>query len=112
VNVTTISLLTTEWPDNWIGMQGSVLEGAVQWLDRDANRVNPYSIVRWPHYSHPSSSLAKQPFLSHSLRRFCQIVSGFHSLGLTTVIFIQSKFISPASNPQPEGPGLCIYVPQ
>jgi hypothetical protein len=36
----------------------------------------------------------------------------FTSLDFTTIIFSHSKVISLASNPQPEGPGLYIYVPQ
>jgi hypothetical protein len=32
------------------------------------------------------------------------------SLDFMTIIFLQSKVISLASNPQPEGPGSCIYV--
>jgi hypothetical protein len=35
----------------------------------------------------------------------------FTCLKFTTVIFLQSKVVSLASNPQPAVPGLCIYVP-
>jgi hypothetical protein len=47
------------------------------------------------------------------LRRFCQSYrsSGFHFFGFRNNIFFQSKVVSPASNPQLGGPGLCIYVP-
>jgi hypothetical protein len=63
--------------------------------------------------------LAKRPFLSHSLRKFCQIclfreldhlVST--SFDFATVIFLQCEVVSLASNTQSGGPGLCIYVPQ
>jgi hypothetical protein len=63
-------------------------------------------------------SLGKLPFLT--LRTFCQAyllrleldnpVST--SLDFETLIFLQSKFVSPASNPQTRGPGPRIYVPQ
>jgi hypothetical protein len=48
------------------------------------------------------------------LREFCQITSGFHFFGFRNgnSFFLQSKVVSPASNPQPGGPGPCIYVPQ
>jgi hypothetical protein len=36
----------------------------------------------------------------------------FTSLDFATIIFLQSKLVSPASNPQPGGPDLSIYVPQ
>jgi hypothetical protein len=47
------------------------------------------------------------------LRRFCQICrpSSFHFLDFA-IFFLQSKAVSLAFNPQPGGPGLCIYVPQ
>jgi hypothetical protein len=32
-------------------------------------------------------------------------------LVFAAIIILQSKFVSLASNPQPGGPGLCIYVP-
>jgi hypothetical protein len=35
----------------------------------------------------------------------------FTCLDFATVISLQSKVASLASNPQPEGPGLCIYAP-
>jgi hypothetical protein len=35
----------------------------------------------------------------------------FTSLYFATIIILQSKVVNPASNPQPGGPGLCIYVP-
>jgi hypothetical protein len=49
------------------------------------------------------------------LRWFCQICLEsdhplFTSLSFETIIFLQSKVVSLASNPQPGGPGLCIYV--
>jgi hypothetical protein len=34
------------------------------------------------------------------------------SLDLATIYFFQSKVVSFATNPQPGGPGLYIYVPQ
>jgi hypothetical protein len=53
------------------------------------------------------------------LIRFCQLCSflgitssGIHLFGFRNNIFLQSKVVSIASNPQPEGPGLCIYGPQ
>jgi hypothetical protein len=36
----------------------------------------------------------------------------FTSLDCATDFFLQSKVVSFASNPQAEGPGLCIYVLQ
>jgi hypothetical protein len=35
----------------------------------------------------------------------------FTSLDFVTIFFLQSKVVSLASNPQPGGPGLCIYAP-
>jgi hypothetical protein len=54
------------------------------------------------------------------LRRFCCISlirdefyhPVFTSLNFTTIIFSKNKIVSLASNPQPGGLGLCIYVPQ
>jgi hypothetical protein len=57
------------------------------------------------------------------LRRFCQVCllpamcrksdhPVFTCLDFVTIFFLQSKVVSLASNPQPGGPGLCIYVPQ
>jgi hypothetical protein len=50
------------------------------------------------------------------LRRLCQTYRDLDHLVFTedfsTVIFLQSKVVILASNPQPGGPGLCIYVPQ
>jgi hypothetical protein len=50
------------------------------------------------------------------LRNFCQICLEldhpvFTSLDLATAMFLQTKVVSLASNLQPGGPGLCIYVP-
>jgi hypothetical protein len=63
-----------------------------------------------------SPSLAIQPFLSHSIpyKILPDLLDHpvFTSLDFATVIFLQSKVVSLASNPQPGGPGLCIYVPQ
>jgi hypothetical protein len=61
----------------------------------------------------PSSSLAKQPFLSHTfLRRSFQICHPvFTSLDFATIILLQSKFVSLASTPHSGGLGLDIYVP-
>jgi hypothetical protein len=36
----------------------------------------------------------------------------FTSLDFAPIIALRSKVVSLASNPQPGGPGLCIYVPQ
>jgi hypothetical protein len=46
------------------------------------------------------------------LKRFCQILSGFHFFGYRSIFFLWSKVVSFTSNPQPGGPGLCICVPQ
>jgi uncharacterized membrane protein len=46
------------------------------------------------------------------LRRFRQSSSGFHVFGFRNNNFLQSKVVSLASNPEPGGPGSCIYVPQ
>jgi hypothetical protein len=35
----------------------------------------------------------------------------FISLDFTRIISLQSKFFSLVTNPQPGGPGLCIYEP-
>jgi hypothetical protein len=54
-------------------------------------------------------------------RRFCQIYlflavrreldhPVFTSLDFETVIFLQTKVVGLAYNPQPGGPGVCIYV--
>jgi hypothetical protein len=70
-----------------------------------------------PHHHHWKDS----PFWTKVfLRRFCQIClflleldhPVFTSLDFDTVILLQSKIVSLASNPQTRGPGLCIYVPQ
>jgi hypothetical protein len=45
------------------------------------------------------------------LRRFSQTASGFRFLDLAIIMFLLSKVVSLASNLQPGGPGLCIYVP-
>jgi hypothetical protein len=39
-------------------------------------------------------------------------LSGFPVFGFHTQLSLQSKVISLAFNPQPGGPGLCIYVPK
>jgi hypothetical protein len=36
----------------------------------------------------------------------------FTSLDFATIILLQSKVVILASNPQPGGPGPCIYVPE
>jgi hypothetical protein len=36
----------------------------------------------------------------------------FTSLDFTTIIILQNQVVNLAFNPQPGGPGLCIYVPQ
>jgi hypothetical protein len=56
-----------------------------------------------------SSSLAERPFLSHSLAS----PSGFHYFGFRNDFFFWKRKVDRfASNPQPVGPGLCIYDPQ
>jgi hypothetical protein len=37
---------------------------------------------------------------------------GLPSWGFVTITFLQSWIVSPAPNPQPEGPGLRIYDPR
>jgi hypothetical protein len=63
--------------------------------------------------SSPSSSTAKQPFLSHSLpQKFVRFDLVFTSLDFVTIIFFyraRSSALRP--NSQRGGPGLCIYVP-
>jgi hypothetical protein len=55
---------------------------------------------------------AKRPFLSHGLGRICEIASGFYVLGFRdSNFFLQSWVVTLAFNPQPGGPGPCIYVP-
>jgi hypothetical protein len=59
-----------------------------------------------------SSSLAKLPFLSHSLsQKIAPYCIWFSLLSTSWQIFLQSKVVSLASNPQPGGLGPCIYVP-
>jgi hypothetical protein len=68
--------------------------------------------------SNVSSTLAKQPFLSHSLPH--KILpdlswmrpSDSHFFGFrnNSFFFLRSKVVSFASNRKPGGPGLCIYV--
>jgi hypothetical protein len=36
----------------------------------------------------------------------------FTSLDFGTIILLQNKIVSLASNPHPGGPGLCVYVSQ
>jgi hypothetical protein len=52
-------------------------------------------------------------------RRFARLVyswtvdlPGLISLGFKTIIFLQSKVVNLASNPQPGGPGPYIYILQ
>jgi hypothetical protein len=46
-------------------------------------------------------------------RRFCQICHPvFTSQDFATIMCLQSKIVSLASNPQPGEPDLCIYVLQ
>jgi hypothetical protein len=54
------------------------------------------------------------PFLSHGLPQkiLPDCIRFFTSLDFAAVILLQIKVVSPASNPQPGGPRLCIYVPQ
>jgi hypothetical protein len=68
-----------------------------------------WDIMPYHHHNHWQNS----PFWAIAFRtRFCQIASGFHFFGFPKNIFLQSKVVSLASNPQPGAPGLCIYVPQ
>jgi hypothetical protein len=32
--------------------------------------------------------------------------------GFSTIFFLRGRVVSPAPNPHPGGPGLCIYIPQ
>jgi hypothetical protein len=48
-----------------------------------------------------------QPSLEESAR----LHAVFTSLDYETIFFLQSKVVSLASNPQPGGPGLCVYAP-
>jgi len=32
--------------------------------------------------------------------------------GFSKFSFLQGRVVSPTPNPHPEGPGLCIYIPQ
>jgi hypothetical protein len=66
-----------------------------------------------------SPALAKQSSFSHS---FPQKIlphlswiwpSGFHFSGFrNNIIFLPSRVVSLESNPQPGGPGSCVYTPQ
>jgi hypothetical protein len=69
------------------------------------------NIVMNLHYHH--QHWHNSPFWAIAfLRRFCQIASGFHFFGFRNDnICLQSKVVTLASNPQPGGPGPCIYVP-
>jgi hypothetical protein len=46
-----------------------------------------------------------QPYETASLRRFCQIASGFHLFGFRTSNCFTEKVVSLASHSQPGGPG-------
>jgi hypothetical protein len=68
-------------------------------------------------YLSPSSSsaaaAAKQPLLSFSLPwKILPDCNWFSLLWIYSIFILQSKGIFLASNPQPGGPDLCIYVSQ
>jgi hypothetical protein len=65
------------------------------------------------HHHHRRSRQSIHLWARSFLRRSCQSCHpGFSSLSFATVIFVRSKVVILASNPQPGGPGLCIYVLQ
>jgi hypothetical protein len=70
--------------------------------------------VKYHHHQQQQQHRQNSPFRAKAFRRrFCQILFCFHFFGFRDKnFFLQSKAVSPVSNPQPGGPGLCIYVPQ
>jgi hypothetical protein len=52
------------------------------------------------------------PSLGDSARFVFNQTIGFHFFGFRNNHFLQSNIVNLASNPQPGGPGLYIYVPQ
>jgi hypothetical protein len=52
------------------------------------------------------------PFLAIALEDSARLHPVFTSSDFATLIYLQSKVVSFASNPQPGGPSPCIYVPQ
>jgi hypothetical protein len=52
--------------------------------------------------------MAEQPLLSHSLP--AKLHQVFTSVDFATKMFLKSKFVGLAPNPQPGEPGRCIYL--
>jgi hypothetical protein len=50
--------------------------------------------------------------LQLSFENLPEFSSSFHFFGFRNNFFLQSKIVSLASNPQPGGPGLRVYIPQ
>jgi hypothetical protein len=74
--------------------------------------ITLHSVRNHRHHYHHHHHWQNGPFWALAfLRRFCQIHPVFTSFDFATIL-LQSKFVSLVSNPQPGGPGPCIYVPQ
>jgi hypothetical protein len=58
-----------------------------------------------------SSSLACQHFMRHSLPQKSKLLA-ISSLDVLTIGFLQHQAVNPTPNPQPWGPGLCIWLPK
>jgi hypothetical protein len=84
-----------------------------------------YTSINWFYFAHrqrdrallqsprPDLDSASDSFPEEILPHLSWIrPSGFHFFGFPNNILLQSKVVSITSDPQPGGPGLCIYVPQ
>jgi hypothetical protein len=60
------------------------------------------------HHYWQNSPYGPQPSLEYPAR----LHPVFTSFDFTTIIFLQTKVVSLASNPKPGGPDPCVYVPQ
>jgi hypothetical protein len=88
----------------------------LKYINFSLNANNHHHHHRHHHHHWKNSPFGAIVFL----RRFCQTClfrpeldhPVFTFLDFATVIFLQSKAVSLVSNPQPRGPGLCIYVAQ
>jgi hypothetical protein len=74
----------------------------LQFITRNKNH-------HWQNSPFLSQSLPKKILPDLFIKLDHQVLT---SLDFTAVIFLQSRVVSFASNPQPGGPGSCIYVPE
>lgn len=89
---------------------GGMVAGRYQW---NSLLVRPTHILE-DTLKTSTSSLVKLSFLRHNglPRKILQdCIRVFTFLDLVTIIFLQSNFVSLASNPQTWGSGLYIYIP-